>query len=73
MTQEDRASLATMGGLFAAMKPSIRTTRHYSDEWTAIDDDTYDGPGSPIGSGSTEAEAVADLAEKMALPEREEV
>lgn len=29
--------------------------------WTAVDDDTYDGPGCPIGTGKTEAEAIADL------------
>jgi hypothetical protein len=33
--------------------------------WTAIDDDTYDGPGSPIGSGRTEQEAIADLLEQI--------
>jgi hypothetical protein len=30
-------------------------------DWRAIDDDTYSGPGSLIGFGKTEAEAVADL------------
>lgn len=30
-------------------------------DWTAVDDDTYDGRGCPIGYGSTEQEAVADL------------
>jgi hypothetical protein len=34
-------------------------------KWTAIDTDTYDGPGSPIGMGGTQAEAIADLIEKM--------
>lgn len=29
--------------------------------WLAIDDDSYDGPGSPIGEGVSEAEAIADL------------
>ncbi|HWE22155.1 MAG TPA: hypothetical protein VG758_34105 [Hyphomicrobiaceae bacterium] len=29
--------------------------------WTAIDEATYDGPGSPIGSGRTPEEAEADL------------
>lgn len=34
--------------------------------WTAIDADTYDGtPGSPIGTGRTQAEAIADLLEKL--------
>ena len=44
---------------------NIRTTQHYSDIWTAIDDDTYDGPGSPIGHGQTEQEAKADLLEQL--------
>ena len=31
-------------------------------EWTAIDDDTYDGPESHmLGWGKTEAEAIEDL------------
>lgn len=33
--------------------------------WEAVDDDTYDGPGCPIGLGSTEAEAIADLTEQL--------
>jgi hypothetical protein len=35
-------------------------------DWNAIDDDTYDGHGSPIGYGATEAEAIADLMEQLA-------
>ena len=34
-------------------------------DWSAIDDDTYDGPGSPIGWGGTEKEAVHDLLEQL--------
>ena len=30
-------------------------------DWTASDDDTYDGPGCPVGYGGTEGEAVEDL------------
>ena len=48
-----------------------RGRRH--TEWHAIDSDTYDGaPDShhPVGVGSTEADAVADLHEQIA--EREE-
>jgi hypothetical protein len=30
----------------------------------AIDDDTYDGPRSPIGTGPTEPAAIADLLEQ---------
>jgi hypothetical protein len=33
--------------------------------YSAIDDDTYDGPGSPIGTGPTEAAAIADLLEQL--------
>ncbi len=39
-----------------------RGRRH--TEWSAIDDDTYDGAPdahSPIGRGATEAEAIEDL------------
>jgi hypothetical protein len=34
-------------------------------DWSAIDDDTYDGPGSPVGYGSTEQEAIIDLIDKV--------
>lgn len=34
-------------------------------DWAAYDDDTYDGPGCPVGTGATEAEAIADLMEKL--------
>jgi hypothetical protein len=34
-------------------------------DWCAVDDDTYDGPGSPIGHGRNEAEAVADLKDQL--------
>ena len=36
-----------------------------SFDWQAIDDDTYDGPGCPIGHGATEQEAIADLLEQI--------
>jgi hypothetical protein len=38
-------------------------------DWTAIDEETYDGPGSPIGYGHTEGEAILDL--YQCLEERE--
>lgn len=46
--------------------------------WSAIDDDSYEGPtpdepGSPIGYGETEAEAIADLREKLGLDDEEAV
>jgi hypothetical protein len=34
-------------------------------DWSAVDDDTYDGPGCPIGYGATEDEAIADLMSQM--------
>lgn len=36
-------------------------------DWSAADDDTYDGPGCPIGSGPTEQAAVLDLAEQLEI------
>ena len=33
-------------------------------DWTAVDEDSYDGPGSPIGYGATEQEAIEDLKEQ---------
>jgi hypothetical protein len=33
-------------------------------DWSAIDDDTYDGPGSPVGRGPTKESALADLLEQ---------
>lgn len=34
-------------------------------DWSAVDDDTYDGPGCPIGSGRTKQEAIDDLLEQI--------
>jgi hypothetical protein len=34
-------------------------------DWSAIDDSTYDGEGSPIGYGRTEAEAIQDLFDEI--------
>jgi hypothetical protein len=34
-------------------------------DWSAVDDNTYDGPGCPVGYGRTEAEAIADLMEQI--------
>lgn len=30
-------------------------------DWSAVDDETYDGPGCVIGWGRTEQEAIEDL------------
>jgi len=49
----------------------IRTTFVYPPipvrdfDWSAVDDDTYDGEGCPIGRGATEEEAIADLLEQL--------
>jgi hypothetical protein len=48
---------------------TITTERQPNGQWTAIDADSYDGPGSPVGWGATEAAAIADLREQVALME----
>ena len=34
-------------------------------DWSAIDDETYDGEGCPIGYGRTEQEAIEDLLDQL--------
>lgn len=34
-------------------------------DWSAVDDDTYDGEGCPVGYGTTEAEAIQDLKDQI--------
>lgn len=34
-------------------------------DWQAVDDRTYDGPGSPMGTGVTEQEAIDDLLQQL--------
>ncbi len=34
-------------------------------DWSAVDDDTYDGPGCKIGWGATEKAAIEDLMEQI--------
>jgi len=34
-------------------------------DWSAIDDDTYDGQGSPRGWGATKEEAIQDLLDQI--------
>lgn len=43
----------------------IIVEQNWLGEFEAIDDDAYDGPGSPVGRGKTEAEAIEDLKEQM--------
>lgn len=44
---------------------AFKTERLPNGEWSAIDDNTYDGPGSLYGLGNTEDEAVDDLIDQM--------
>ena len=34
-------------------------------DWQAYDDNTFDGPGSIVGTGETEEAAIADLLEQI--------
>lgn len=49
----------------------IRTHNEYPPipdrqfDWVAVDDQTYDGPGCPIGYGATEQHAIIDLIEQL--------
>ena len=45
-----------------AIYPPIPVRDH---DWSAIDDDTYDGEGSLIGFGATEQDAIDDLVRQM--------
>lgn len=36
-----------------------------SHQWCAVDDDTYEGEGCPIGYGETEQEAIEDLLQQI--------
>jgi hypothetical protein len=40
---------------------TIKTEHQATRVWVAYDDDSYDGPGSKIGWGETEQEAISDL------------
>ena len=44
---------------------TVRTERQPNGTFTAIDDSTYSGPGSPIGWGGSKWEAVIDLLDQM--------
>lgn len=44
---------------------NIKVSHAYANEYYAVDDDTYDGPGSAIGSGATPAAAVNDLVSQI--------
>jgi len=36
-----------------------------SYDWYAIDEETYNGPDSPVGMGPTQEAAIADLMEQL--------
>ena len=43
----------------------VRANKQYGLYWVAVDDQTYDGPGSVIGFGKSENEAIDDLREQF--------
>lgn len=53
------------------MNVKIKTSFDYppipirSMDWSAWDDSTYDGPGSPLGHGETEDAAIQDLLDQL--------
>jgi len=49
-----------------ADRRNIRTTLQPNGEYSAIDDDTYDGEGSAMGWGATPEAAIEDLKEQIA-------
>jgi hypothetical protein len=52
-------------------KPMAITTQcQPNGERTALDDDSNDGPGSPMGWGATKDDAIADLREQLAIRRR---
>lgn len=51
--------------LTALSEADLRTEKQPNGEWTAIDDNTYDGHGSAVGWGDTEDEAIDDLLEQL--------
>jgi len=69
----ERTVMALLDGKLEPV--AVRTTFEYPPipdrrwDWSAIDDDTYDGapdgPRCPVGQGATEAEAIADLMEQL--------
>lgn len=63
----------TLNGLAISGRTAMKVVTRYdpkpipirSFDWSAVDDDTYDGPPCPVGYGRTEAEAVADLLDQL--------
>lgn len=50
---------------FPVQRIHVATELQPNGEYTAIDDDSYDGPGSAMGRGKTELEAIADLRDQL--------
>ena len=50
---------------------NIVATEQLPGCWVAVDDDTYDGPPAPCGSGFSENEAIDDLLDKLGDDARE--
>ena len=48
-------------------RPDITGCAPPDSLWMAVDADTYDGPGCPIGTGATEADAISDLLERVSV------
>lgn len=44
---------------------NIKTQESWPARWLAYDDDSYDGPGSALGHGQSEQEAIEDLMEQL--------
>lgn len=64
-----KAKLAERAAILKRIK--VRTENVYPPipirdyDWSAVDDDTYDGHGCPIGWGSTKQAAIDDLVEQI--------
>lgn len=58
-------ALCELDAVRKAMSVDIHTDEQLPGCWVATDRNSYDGPGSPIGSGATEAEAIDDLLDQL--------
>lgn len=56
--------LNTTYGYIASCRVKLKTSDRHSGHWYATDDNTYDGPGSILGVGKTEREAIDDFWEQ---------
>ncbi len=58
-------AIARAGRIDRIQHPDRRDDPPPDSRYSAIDDDTYWGPGCPIGTGPTEAAAITDLLEQL--------